>query len=112
MREDGRDCPATSFLTRRTGTPRTRVEIQEDELVHGVIARIGFEQGVANLGKRGVGLKRHGSSGNLFTTVAGDPRIEDTLLVGRDILKYDAHPEFGVHVQYAPRRFKHFPILA
>ncbi len=61
MREDGRDGPAIAFLTWRLGAPRTRVEIGEDELVHGVIARVGFEQGVANLGKRRVGLECHGS---------------------------------------------------
>src|SRR5712664_1746924 len=65
MREDGRDSPATAFLTRRLGAPRTRVEMGEDELVHGVVARVGFEQGVANLGKRRVGLECHGSSANL-----------------------------------------------
>src|SRR5229473_4478795 len=66
MREDGRDSPATAFLTRRLGAPRTRVEMREDELVHCVVARVGFEQGVANLGKRRVGLECHGSSANLL----------------------------------------------
>jgi hypothetical protein len=50
MREDGRDCPATASLTRRLSAPRTRVELREDELVHGVVARLGFQQRVANLG--------------------------------------------------------------
>src|SRR5712691_2075096 len=66
MREDGRDCPAIAFLTRRLGAPRTTVEMREDELVHGVVARVGFEQGVANLGKRRVGLECHRSSANLL----------------------------------------------
>jgi hypothetical protein len=38
----------------------------EDELVHGVVARVGFEQGVANLGKRRVGLECHEGSANLM----------------------------------------------
>jgi hypothetical protein len=72
VREDGRDGPAIPFLTRRLGTPRTRVEMSKDELVHGVVARVGFEQGVANLGQRSagleshrVGLQCHGSSVNI-----------------------------------------------
>src|SRR5229473_7985632 len=65
MREDGRDSPATAFLTRRLSAPRARVEMREDELVHGVVARVGFQQGVANLGKRRVGWECHGSSVNL-----------------------------------------------
>src|SRR5712664_2615925 len=64
MREDGRDCPAIAFLTRRPGAPRTRVEVREDELVHCVVARVGFEQGVANLSERRVGWEWHGSSAN------------------------------------------------
>src|SRR5438309_2107528 len=48
MSEDGRDGPAIAFLTGRLGTPRTRVEMREDELVHGVVECVGFEQGVAN----------------------------------------------------------------
>src|SRR5260370_13603779 len=62
MREDGGDGPAMAFLTRRLGAPRTRVEMGKDELVHGVVARVGFEQGVANLRKRRVGLECHASS--------------------------------------------------
>ena len=112
MREDGRDCPAIAFLTRRLRAPRTGIQIREDELVHCVVACVGFEQAVANLGKRRVRLECHESSGNLFTAAAGDPRIEDALLVGRHILKYDAHPKFCMHVQDASRRFKHLPILA
>ena len=66
MREDGRDCPATAFLTQRLGAPRARVKIREDELVHCVVARVSFEQRVANLGKRRMGLECHGSSGGLL----------------------------------------------
>src|ERR1700732_5243198 len=52
MREDRRDCPATAFLTRRLRAPRTRVQMRQDELVARVVARVGFEQRVANLRKR------------------------------------------------------------
>jgi hypothetical protein len=65
VREDGRDGPATAFLTRRLGAPRTSVEMREHELVHCVVARVGFEQAVADLGKRRVGLECHRSSANL-----------------------------------------------
>src|SRR5260370_33472712 len=81
MREDGRDCPATAFFSRRVGAPCTRVEMGKDELVHGVVGRIGLEQGVANLGQRSggfeghrVGLEGHGSSVNLL-----QPRLESAL---------------------------------
>src|SRR5712664_4101329 len=70
MREDGRDRPATAFLTRRLSSPRTRVQMGEDELVHGVVARVGFEQAVANLGKRRVGLECHGGSALLGRMLA------------------------------------------
>src|SRR5437879_10260159 len=81
MREDGRDRPATAFFARRLSAPRTRVEMGEDQLVHGVVARVGFEQGVANLCQRSVGFECHrlgfechGSSVNLL-----QPRLESTL---------------------------------
>src|SRR5260370_1044134 len=71
MREGCRAVTAFGFLSRRLSAPRTRVQMGEDELVHGVVARIGFEQGVANLGQRRaglefhrVGLECHGSSVN------------------------------------------------
>src|SRR6266849_9670297 len=81
MREDGRDSPATAFLTRWLGAPRTRVEMGKDELVHGVVARVGFQQAVANLRQRSVGFECHrvglecqGGSVNLL-----QPRLESTL---------------------------------
>jgi len=66
MGKDGRDGPASAFLARRLGAPGTIVKMREDELVHGVVAGVGFEQGIANLGQRGVGLEWHGSSANLL----------------------------------------------
>jgi hypothetical protein len=60
MGEDGRDGSAAAFFTRRLGAPRTKVEMREDKLVHCVVARVGFEQGVANLGECLVGLECHG----------------------------------------------------
>jgi len=60
VREDGRDATAAGFMTRELGAPGSRVEAREDELVHGVIDRVGIEQGIANFGKRIVGLKCHG----------------------------------------------------
>jgi hypothetical protein len=68
MREDGRDGAAAGFFSRRLGAPGTRVELREDELVHSVVARVGFEQGVANLGQRGVRWERHGSSAHLLNS--------------------------------------------
>src|SRR5271157_1311892 len=72
VREDGRDSPATAFFTRRLGAPRTCVEMRKDQLIHRIIARVGFEQRVANLGQRSVGWSchrvgwaRHGSSASL-----------------------------------------------
>lgn len=55
MREDGGDGAAAAFFAGRLGAPGTRVEMGEDELVHGVVGRVGLEQGIANLGERGVG---------------------------------------------------------
>src|SRR4029077_10500788 len=64
MCEDGRNCPATAYFARRLRAPRTTVEMREDELVHCVVARVGFEQRVANLGKRRMGWECHGRSAN------------------------------------------------
>ena len=50
VREDGRDATAAGFMTRELGAPGSRVEAREDELVHGVIDRVGIEQGIANFG--------------------------------------------------------------
>jgi hypothetical protein len=55
MREDGRDRPAASLVTRQLRAPRTRVQLRKDELVHRVVARIGFEQRIANFGQCHVG---------------------------------------------------------
>jgi hypothetical protein len=70
MGENGGDGPASAFLARGLGAPGARVEMREDELVHGVVARVGFEQGVANLGKRGLGLECDGSSASLLVAMS------------------------------------------
>ena len=67
MGEDGGDGAAAAFFAGRLGAPGTWIEMRENELVHGVVGRVGFEQGSreSRLG-RGVGLQRHGSSAHLL----------------------------------------------
>jgi len=64
------DIEAAGYLD----SERVRIEMGEDERAHGVVARVGFEQRVANLGQRSAGLERHrlrlqcsGSSANLYS---------------------------------------------
>src|SRR5208282_2960283 len=59
MREDGGDGAATVFLPRDLGTPRASVQLGENELVHGVVDRVGVEQGIANPGEGRIGLECH-----------------------------------------------------
>jgi hypothetical protein len=65
MREDGPNRSPTAFLTRRLRAPGTRIEVREDELVHRIIARVSFQQGIANLSKRRKGLHCHKSSAKI-----------------------------------------------
>jgi hypothetical protein len=56
MREDRGDAATAAFFTGRIGAPRARIESGEDELVHGVVGGVGFEERVADFGQGGVGL--------------------------------------------------------
>jgi len=56
MGEDCGDRAATSLFTGRIRAPGPRIEIREQELVHGVVDGIGFEEDVANFGKCAIGL--------------------------------------------------------
>jgi hypothetical protein len=49
MGEYGSDGPSPSFCAGQLRAPRARVKMREQELVHGVVDTVGFEQDVANL---------------------------------------------------------------
>jgi hypothetical protein len=51
MREDRRNTPPVAFFTRRLCPPSPRIKAREDHLVHPIIARISFKQGIPNLSK-------------------------------------------------------------
>ena len=79
MYEDGRDRPALPFMTLQLGAPGAGIEMREQQLVHCVVDRVGFEQGVANLGKRGLRLEFHGSA-NFDRRSPGDGEMQHVRL--------------------------------
>ena len=65
MREDCREWAAAAFFARRLCAPGARVEVGEDELVHGIVDSVDFEKGIANFGESGLGCRRRKGSANI-----------------------------------------------
>jgi len=49
MGEDGGDGPAVTMGCGRPGTPSSRIQTRQQELIHGVVDRVDFQQYIANL---------------------------------------------------------------
>ena len=57
MREYRRDRSAAALFSRQLRTPSTRVQLRQNKLVHRVVARISFQQRIANLSQPRLRLK-------------------------------------------------------
>jgi hypothetical protein len=62
MRENRRDRSPAALFSRQLRTPSTRVQLRQNQLVHRVVARISFQQRIANLSQPRLRLKCQVSS--------------------------------------------------